>query len=84
MSTCLPCGLTPEQVVEGLSEIATLGLDALGQPLLAQLVPIAQKIALDGVTLIEQGANPGDELTAEVDAEQSAADAVELAKVGPK
>ena len=76
---CLPCGLTPEQVIEGMGELATLGLDALGQPLLAALVPVAVKLAEDGARLIE-GPTAAQVLATEVDAEQAGADTAEALK----
>lgn len=77
---CLACGLTPEQVIEGLSELSQAGLDALGQPLLAALVPLVARVADDAAALLESGPTAVQVLTGEVDAEQAAAAAAEVAK----
>jgi hypothetical protein len=76
---CLPCGLSPAAVIQGLGEIATLGLDALGQPELAAIVPIVEKLALDAEGLVT-GPTAGEVLATEVDASQAAGDALEDAK----
>lgn len=80
MSFCLPCGLTAQQVIEGLGELAQAGLTVLGQAELAALVPIIEKLAEDGAALIAQGPTAEQVLRTEVDAEQGAADALEDAK----
>lgn len=77
----LPSGLTPQQVIQGLTELADLGLDAIGQSDLAVLVNAASKIAQDGLQLLAQQ-SPAAVLTAEVDAEQAAAVAAGEAKFG--
>ena len=76
---CLLCGLTPQQIIEGMGELAQAGLSALGQPLLAQLVPFAEKLAEDAAALIE-GPTATEVLTTEVDTEQAAAVAAGKAK----
>lgn len=79
---CLLCGLTPQQIIEGAAELAQVGLSALGQPLLAQLVPVAEKLAQDAADLIANGPTATEVLTSEVDAEQAAAVAAGTAKFG--
>ena len=78
-TTCLPCGLTPQQIIHGAAELAQVGLSALGQPLLAQLVPVAEKLAADAAALIA-GPTAAEVLTTEVDAEQAATAAEENAR----
>lgn len=76
-------GMTPEEITRDLSELATTGLSALGQPQLAALAGGIGTLAL----AIEQAAtqpSPGDVLRAEVDAADAAADVAEDAKYGPK
>lgn len=80
-STCLPCGLTVEQVIAGLGDLAVVGLSALGQPELAALVPLLERLADDAAQLAT-GANATEVLISEVDAEQGAGDAAEAKKFG--
>lgn len=76
----LPGGLTPDQVIQGLGELASAGLEVLGQGQLEQLVLIAERLAVDGAELLD-GATTAQKLASEVDAEQAAADAAEAAKL---
>lgn len=84
MSFILSSGLTVEQVIEGLRELATLGLDVLEQAELVPLVDAAAKLAEDGAALIRTGPTDAEVLRSEVDAEQAGVDAAEDAKIGGK
>jgi hypothetical protein len=75
-------GSTVEQVIAELTELAEFGLTFLGQSELSGLVAAAGKLAEDAATLITDPPTQGEILAGEVDAEQAAGDAAELAKVG--
>jgi hypothetical protein len=79
MSIQLPSGLTAQQVIDGLAELLAVGLDALGQPELAALAPLAGKLA-DAIVVAVQEPSAAAVLSSEVQAEQLAADAAETAK----
>jgi len=55
---CLACGLTPQQVIQGIGEVAQLGAGALGQPELALLIPIVETLALDIANLVDPPTAP--------------------------
>lgn len=80
MSFCLPCGLTVQQIIDGIGEAAELGLTAIGAAEFIPLVQAAEKLAEDGATMIQNGPSAQEVLTGEVDAEQAAGDAAEAAK----
>lgn len=84
MSFQLPSGLTAQQLIDGLGELSAVGLSALGQPELAALVPLVVKLAEDGAALLASQPSANTILQTEVDAEQAALAAAELAKFGPK
>ena len=79
MSFQLPGGLTAQQLIDGLGELSVVGLGALGQPELAALVPLVVKLAEDGAALLAQP-SANTVLKGEIDAEQAALAAAELAK----
>lgn len=79
MSIQLPSGLSPQQVIAGIEELLTLGLDALGDPELAALVGVAGKLA-DSVANLITAPSPATVLQGELAAGDAAADALEAEK----
>lgn len=73
MSFQLPGGLTAQQVIDGLGELAQAGLSVLGDAELAALVPLVTKMADDVAALVQNGPTATEVLTTEVDTEQAAA-----------
>jgi len=75
VSLCLPCGLTVEQVIAGLNDIAQMGLPMLG-PEGALVAKAMSVLTVDAENLLAQP-TAQQVLTTEVDAEQQAGDAAE-------
>lgn len=79
MAIQLPSGLTPVQVINGLDELLTLGLDALGQEEIVPLVAVAAKLA-DAVANLATAPSQATVLQGELAAGDAAADAAEAEK----